>query len=100
MPAAAVATTDVQSTPATPIVETPVYAGEMQSFTIVVGAYKGPLTANRYAEELKSKGYNTEVIDPGNNLWLKVVVHVEASDEVSALRSIRSEVEPQAWLYQ
>lgn len=97
---AEVITTDVESAPSIPIVETPVSTGEMQSFTIVVGAYKGPLTANRYADMLKSKGYNAEVIDPGNNLWLKVVVHVQAADDVSALRSIRSEVEPQAWLYQ
>lgn len=95
--------TDMESTEnqtATPIIETVTPASEIHSFTIVVGAYKGPLTAGRYADELKSKGYNTEVIDPGNNLWLKVVIHVQAADEVSALRSIRSEVEPQAWLYQ
>jgi cell division septation protein DedD len=85
---------------ATPVIETVAPTGDLQSFTIVVGAYKGPLTAGRYAEELKTKGYNAEVIDPGNNLWLKVVIHVQAVDDVSALRSIRSEVEPQAWLYQ
>jgi cell division septation protein DedD len=100
MPLAEVVTTDVPQSPPSTIVETSNNVGEMHSFSIVVGAYKGPLTANRYADELKNKGYNAEVIDPGNNLWLKVVIHVQAADEISALRSIRSEVEPQAWLYQ
>jgi hypothetical protein len=69
-------------------------------FTIVVGAYRGPITASEYKELLISKGYRAEMIGtPGEGL-LKVVVHVDAEDELTALRSIRRDVEPEAWLLQ
>jgi hypothetical protein len=73
---------------------------DIRTFPIVVGAFKGPITAGRYAEELRRRGYETEVVDPGKNMWLKVVVHIKAEDELTALRTIRSEVEPEAWLLQ
>jgi hypothetical protein len=71
-----------------------------QVFTVVVGAYRGPITATEYKELLISKGYRAEMLGtPGEGL-LKVVVHVEAEDELTALRSIRRDVEPEAWLLQ
>lgn len=90
----------IVSTPvaeAAPIVQP---TADMHTFSIVVGAFKGPITAGRYAEELRGRGYESEVVDPGKKMWLKVVVHVKAEDELTALRTIRSEVEPQAWLLQ
>lgn len=71
-----------------------------QVFTVVVGAYRGPITASDYKDLLISRGYRAEMLGtPGEGL-LKVVVHVEAEDEVTALRSIRRDVEPEAWLLQ
>jgi len=80
--------------------ETLYYPASSQVFTVVVGAYRGPITASEYKDLLISRGYRAEMLGtPGEGL-LKVVVHVEAEDELTALRSIRREVEPEAWLLQ
>lgn len=78
---------------AVPPSDKPVYA-------IVVGAFKGPVSAGRLADQLKGRGYDAEVIHPDKGMWLKVIIHVQAEDESIALKTIRSEVEPQAWLLQ
>jgi hypothetical protein len=81
-------------------ISTPGVLNQTQDFTIVVGAYKGPITASEYRDLLIGKGYRAEMLGvPGQGL-LKVVVYVNAEDELTALRTIRRDVEPEAWLLQ
>jgi hypothetical protein len=92
---------DIEATQQLPEAPEALYSPvSLQVFTVVVGAYRGPITATEYIELLISKGYRAEMLGtPGEGL-LKVVVHVEAEDELTALRSIRRDVEPEAWLLQ
>lgn len=69
-----------------------------QEFAIVVGAFKGPITAEKYKEALLSKGYKVETLRTSPNTFVKVVVYVTATQEEEALASIRSNVEKDAWL--
>jgi hypothetical protein len=92
---------DIEATQQLPEAPEALYSPvSLQVFTVVVGAYRGPITATEYKELLITKGYRAEMLGtPGEGL-LKVVVHVEAEDELTALRSIRRDVEPEAWLLQ
>lgn len=67
-------------------------------FPIVVGAFKGPVTAEKYMNRLKEKGYNAELMITSPNTFIKVVINYTAENEEVALAHIRSEVEKDAWL--
>lgn len=81
----------------TDITENPVSSGS-GAFPIVVGAFKGPVTAEKYMNRLKEKGYNAELMITSPNTFIKVVINYTAENEEAALAHIRSEVEKDAWL--
>ncbi len=74
-----------------------------ESFTpkypIVVGAFRGPITARNFKDDLAAKGYESEVLEPvaANKLY-KVIVRYEAADEEEAVAAIRRDIDPFAWL--
>ncbi|MCO5230435.1 MAG: hypothetical protein M9958_04675 [Chitinophagales bacterium] len=68
-------------------------------YAIVVGAFKGPITAGKYKVQLEEKGYNVEVLEPSaSNKLIKIVIHYPAESEEIALADIRTSVEENAWL--
>lgn len=79
------------------IVDEPVLS-EPQEFSIVVGAFKGPITAEKYKNALIEKGYKVETLKTSPNTFIKVVIYTTASSEEEALASIRTSVEKDAWL--
>jgi len=67
-------------------------------YPVVVGAFKGPITATRYRDDLIARGYQAELLNPTGNAFYKVIINFQADDEATALRTIRDEVEKDAWL--
>lgn len=67
-------------------------------YSVVVGAFKGSTRAYKYVEELTAKGYETELMGTPGEGFLKVIIHQPAVDSITALRTIRADVEPDAWL--
>ncbi len=69
-----------------------------QEFSIVVGAFKGPVTAEKYKIRLIEQGYNVETLKTSPNTFIKVVVKYTASSEEEALAAVRANVEKDAWV--
>lgn len=69
-----------------------------QEYAIVVGAFKGPITAEKYKEHLIAKGYKVETLKTSPNTFIKVVIYVTAANEEEALASVRTSEEKDAWL--
>lgn len=68
-------------------------------YSIVVGAFKGPITASRFKDNLIKKGYDAVLIEPTiSSRLIKVVINYEALSEEEALVDIRTSVDEYAWL--
>ena len=78
--------------------ETPAIPTE-ETYQVVVGAFKGPISASRYKDDLIKKGYNANLLEatPPNKL-IKVVIDFPAVDSEVALRTIQQSVDKNAWL--
>lgn len=71
---------------------------DAQEYSIVVGAFKGPITAEKYKLRLQEQGYTVETLKTSPNTFVKVVVKFNANSEEEALAAIRTNVEKDAWV--
>lgn len=69
-----------------------------QEFSIVVGAFKGPVTAEKYKTRLVEQGYHVETLKTSPNTFVKVVVKYTANSEEEALAAVRANIEKDAWV--
>ncbi|MCO5249045.1 MAG: hypothetical protein M9887_08875 [Chitinophagales bacterium] len=68
-------------------------------YAIVVGAFRGPITAGKYVENLKEQGYDAETLKGTSpSKLIKVLVNYPADNAEDALAHIRTTVEEDAWL--
>lgn len=70
----------------------------VQIYPIVVGAFKGPVTAEKYKTRLVEQGYDVETLVTSPNTFIKVVIRYSAASEEEALVAIRANVEKDAWV--
>ena len=68
-------------------------------YTIVVGAFRGPITAGKFVEDLKEQGYDARLLK-GNDptKLIKVLINYPAENADEALAFIKKSVEKDAWL--
>lgn len=83
--------------------ETPAVSGEselpVKKYYVVAGRFRSELNAEKYAAELRSKGFNAEYFGSNDNLY--TVSFNSFSSKESAeieMNRIRKSIEPKAWI--
>jgi cell division septation protein DedD len=87
--------------PADPIEQSTVENTSAQGkYYMIVGCFKVDANADRYAEKIRSMGYNVQVL-PGMNDFEMVAASSYNSyrESVSELEKFRNEITPNAWVY-
>ena len=89
----------------TPVIEEPVstVAVRKEPYLIIVGAFGVEKNAQRFAKDLRRKGYNSASIVnlPGRNVThVYAAAYANKSDAESALNNIQTYVEPSAWIFE
>lgn len=79
-------------------VESSLVENTVQNYPIVVGAFKGPITAEKLKNRLIEQGYDAQTLVTSPNTFVKVVIHYSAENEEVALATIRENIEKDAWL--
>ncbi len=70
-----------------------------KKFYMIVGCFLIPQNAERYSNNMKSKGYNSEIIVRNSFHMVTANAYDNFREGVNDIPRFRSEITPQAWLY-
>ena len=71
-----------------------------KGYFVVVGSFKNPANVKRYADEIKSKGYEGAIVDGPNNFTLVTSgTFTNLQDALKAYTEARNNIISTAWVY-